>query len=160
MTSDGKEASAFVRGLADVLAGAKSVNELAEALVREAVHQTLALVAQDHPLDYATLVARYSERVVAGCCAMTSGAVPTCRFETKAGKPCTRRAAVDGVCTQHLEAWRQRQEAGRRQQVYAAAVARRAPTAEDPHVHELKQRARKRVLSMTLPSGPDLADLM
>ena len=139
-----------MRALADVLAGAKTANEVAEALVREAVHQTLALVAQDHPLDYATLVAKYSARVVDGCCAMASGTATTCRFETKAGRPCARRAVVDGVCTQHLEAWRQRQEAGRRQEVYAAHVARTAP-AEDPYVHDLKERARKRAVCMSLP---------
>ena len=141
-----------MRALGDVLAGARAADELAEVLVREAVHQTLALVAADYPLDYASLVDRYAPRVVEGCCAMAAcTARPQCSFSTKGGKQCARRAAVDGVCGQHLAAWREQQEAARRQQVYAARVQRGAPA--DAYAHELKDRARKRTLSMAFPAG-------
>ncbi len=150
MTEAPKESSAFVRALAEVLDGARAANDVAREVAREAVHETLALVAADHPLDYARLVDKYADRVVERCCAMAAcTAQPQCSFPTKSGKPCGRRAAVDGVCSQHLAAWRERAETGRRQQVYAASVRRSAPA--DSYARELCDKARKRTVSMAFP---------
>ena len=134
-----------------MLSGAREANTIARALAVEAVHETLALVARDHPLDYTHLVDRYAKQVVDRCCAMaaceTTGAQCTCT--TRAGKPCSKRAAVDGACLAHLEARQERAEEQRRKQAYAATVQRSGPA--DPYALQLRAKSKKRTVSMAFP---------
>lgn len=145
--------SIFLRSLTDVLTGTRQLHELAEVLVVEAVRLTLARVAQDHPLDYTLLLKKYEAGVVKECCGMFNDTAAVdaklCGAPTKTGKPCERRAVLNGACSQHIDAWQQRQEAQRRQEVYASA-RRKAPT--DPHTEALKRVAgKRRAAPMTFP---------
>lgn len=147
--------SPFLRAITDVLAGARHARELAEVLVTEAVQATLARVTADFPLDFGSLVARYQDEVVRRCCALFQ-TEDTCRATTKTGKPCARRAVVDGACAQHLESWRAAHETHRRREAYAASV--RAPA--DPHLADLRAAGRKRTVSMAFPDAEDAAALL
>lgn len=160
MTSAPKETSAFLRALGDMLAGARHAQEIAEVVVTEAVQMTLAMVARDYPLDYTQLLAKYQAEVVRACCAMLDegGGGATCTATTRAGKPCARRAVVNGVCAQHVDAWHEQQAALRRQDSYAAVV-RHAATL-DPHAAELRQMrdlGRRRTVAMALPESEGVA---
>lgn len=122
----------------------------------EAVQHTLAKVCADYPLDYSMLRAKYQDDVVQACCraAFDDGAgsgVPRCSGVTKAGKPCGRRAVINGVCTQHLEAKREEQAAARRQEAYAASLTAVGP--RDPHAHELRSLGTKHTVSMAFPDA-------
>lgn len=140
-----------MRALVGMLSGAREANAIARALASEAVHETLALVARDHPLDYTQLVDKYARQVVDRCCAMaTCQAGAQCTCTTRAGKPCSKRAAVDGACLAHLEARQERAEEQRRKQAYAAAVQRSGPA--DPYALQLRSKAKKRSVSMAFPN--------
>lgn len=141
----------MVRALNDLLAGARNAHDLAEMLVEEAVQRTLAHVTTDYPLDYTRLLDKYQPEVVRECCAMFEGAdadAPRCFGTTKAGKPCARRAVLNGVCAKHVDAWKQQQAAQRRQQVYDA-TRRGGPV--DPYAQELAVMSKKRQVSMAFP---------
>lgn len=144
-----------------MLAGARHAQEIAEVVVTEAVQLTLAMVARDYPLDYTHLLAKYQAEVVRSCCAMlddTGGGGATCSATTRAGRPCARRAVVNGVCAQHVDAWQEQQAALRRQDSYAAVV-RHAAT-NDPHATDLRQMkdlGRRRTVAMALPEAEGVA---
>lgn len=146
--------SPFLRALAELLTGARHAHELAELLATEAVQRTLVRVAADHPLDYAELLRRYQADVVRECCAMldtadAADAAQTCGAKTRAGKPCAKRAVLNGVCAQHVDHWRAQQASQRRQDVYAESVRHAAAT--DPYADELRELGRKRSVAMAFP---------
>lgn len=134
-----------------MLNGTRQAHELAEVLATEAVQQTLACVSRDHPLDYTRLVHAYQHDVVNSCCSMFTSVAEDahCSATTKLGKPCGRRAAVCGVCLQHLDAWQQQQAVQRRQEAYANSLRRDAPA--DPYARELKHLSAKRHVPMAFP---------
>lgn len=147
-----------------MLAGARHAQEIAEVVVTEAVQITLAMVARDYPLDYSHLLAKYQADVVRECCAMLDGGGggggggAMCSAVTRTGKPCARRAVVNGVCAQHVDAWREQQAAARRQDSYAAVVRHAAAT--DPHAAEMrhmKDLGRRRTVAMALPEPEGVA---
>lgn len=145
--------SAFTRAFLDLLSGARSAHDMARALAGEAVRTTLARVAADYPLDYTRLLQRYEQDVVAECCGTfqkpPDAPNTMCTATTKTGRPCGRRAAVNGVCTAHLDTWREQQEASRRQGAYVTAVGRERP--RDVHTQQLREQARKRKADMSFP---------
>lgn len=163
MASEPKEPSAFLRALGDMLAGARHAQEIAQVVVTEAVQATLALIARDYPLDYSQLLARYQADVVRSCCAMLddTGSGVACTAATKTGRPCTKRAVINGVCAQHVGAWHQQQAALRRQDSYAAVV--RHAASHEPHATELQQLkevGRRRTVAMALPETDGVARAM
>lgn len=123
-----------MRAVWEVVAGTRHAQQLAEALVAEAVARTLQRVCAAHPLDYDTLVAAHQPAVVQACTAAfrVPDAFAQCEGTTRKGKRCTRRAVVGGVCEKHVGAWRAQAEAQRRREVYEAD-SRPAAAAGAPH---------------------------
>lgn len=147
-------ASAFLKAFQDLLSGARQAHDMARVLSAEAVRRVLARVSADYPLDYTQLLAKYEAPVVAECCGMfhkTDAAAEDrmCSGTNRQGKQCGRRAVLNGVCSLHLDAWKQQQESQRRREVYSSTVRRDAPN--DPHVQDLKTMTKKRKVSMGLP---------
>lgn len=143
----------FLRAVSDLLAGARHARDLAEVLVTEAVHRTLARVCADYPVDYTKLISTYERDVVTECCALaltTAEAPATCSATGKNGKRCSKKAVLNGVCSTHIQAWQEQQEAQRRLQLDAAKRKRDAP--QDRYSAELKQLAKKRQVSMAMPT--------
>ena len=143
--------SAFARAVSDVVVGGRQAHELALVLVGEAVRVTLSRIAADYPLDYTLLLKTYEQPVVTACCGAfeATDENATCCMLTKTGKQCTRRALVHGVCTQHLGAWRLKQETTRAQDAYVATI--RHAHATDPHAEELRRLTRKRTICTSMP---------
>lgn len=150
--------SVFLRCINDLFTGAKHAHELTEVLATEAVRLTLARVVEDYPLDYTRLLQKYERDVVGRCCGMFTDApaeAKRCGAPTKSGKPCERYAVLNGVCSKHIDAWRQQQEAQRRQEVYAS-TRRHAPAG--PHAEALKKAAgKRRAASMAFPDDAGAA---
>ena len=150
--SSSQDCPAFLRALNDVLSGVRHAKDLAEALVTEAVQQTLMCVCNDYPLDFTQLVNKYQAGVVASCCGMAAEQrEQACMASTKQGKPCGRRAVLNGMCTAHQHVWTEQQEARRRLEADTTQRKRAAPP--DPHAEELKRASRRRTVPMTLPDG-------
>lgn len=153
-----QDCPAFVRAITDVLTGAKHARDLAEALVTEAMQQTLVRVCNDYPLDFTQLVAKYQGEIVASCCGMAvAQSEKACGATTKQGKPCGKKAVLNGMCTAHQHVWREQQEVQRRLEADAARRKRDAP--QDPHGEELKRVSRRRIVPTTVPLPAMLATL-
>lgn len=140
--------SSFTRQLGEVLTGVRRANEIAEALVTEAVHKTLEKACCDYPLDFATLAKKYTADVVRECCELAAHeGTQACGGKTQAGKPCRRQVVLGGFCKLHLAAWQEQQSANHRRDAYAASVKR--AKAVDPYASELASKSKRPMVAMT-----------
>lgn len=139
-----------------MLSGAQRAHTIAEALVRDAVQQTLALVAKEYPLDYKELCQKYEHTVVSKVCGQIActGGDMTCKATTKAGTRCSFQAAVEGYCTKHMADGLQAKAAERRKEAHRSDVTTEAEMdAHRKDLHEIAKKSRK-VVPMDLGNDP------
>lgn len=126
----------FVRSLEAVLVGVRQLEDFAGVLVGSAVEDALLCVARDYGHDYGGLLAKYRDGLVRRHAGGLLNEGTSCRGFTRDGKPCPRRATLDGHCKVHAAA--RAEELSRRRNVEAyQAVASSKRREDDDRLVEL-----------------------
>ena len=114
---------AFLKTLQSVVSGTRHLEEFAGTLVSVAVEDALLCVARDYGHQYASLVKRYKDEVVAR---HTAGSLSQqqaqCRGLTRANKPCGKRAVLHGYCQSHAAQMAEEETKRRRVEAYKSSV--------------------------------------
>jgi len=92
--------SSFSKTLESIVSGTRNLEEFAAALLSAAIDDVLLCVSRDYGHDFTTLVETYRDRVVARH-SSSSASVAVCAGTSASGKPCTKRAFVNGFCKTH-----------------------------------------------------------
>jgi hypothetical protein len=141
----------FARSLGGLLAGASSVEAFCARIIEGAIEDVLLLVARDERLEYASLVARYRDRVVKRHASLaldpgSAAAGVQCSGMNKNGRRCSKRSVLNGYCATHAEQAAEESARKRRLEAYRESVAASAapdassmvlgpvPTAKSYHV--------------------------
>lgn len=120
-------ADTFSRTLQSVVSGARQLEEFSHVLVQTAVEDALLCVARDYGHEYSALLARYRDLVVRRHASGSLTEKTQCRGVTKGGKPCGRRAQLQGYCQTHAAQMAEEEAKRRRVEAYRASVPRREP---------------------------------
>lgn len=120
-------ADTFLKTLQSVVTGARQLEEFSNVLVSAAVEDTLLCVARDYGHDYSVLLRRYKDEVVRRHSAGTLTEKTQCRGTTKGGKPCGRRAQLQGYCQMHAAQMAEEEAKRRKVEAYKASVPQREP---------------------------------
>jgi hypothetical protein len=99
--------SGLLKSLNAVLTNAVHVQDFCKVVVGAAVEDAIFRIARDHGLNYKALVDKYKADIVAehASAAGAAGAGVTCKGITRAHRPCSKRAVINGFCTSHADQW-------------------------------------------------------
>lgn len=103
-----QQPSGLIKSLNAVVTNTMHVQDFCKVVVGAAVEDAIFCVARDHGLNYKALVEKYKEDIVTKHSSAAGVlATGTCKGVTRASKPCTKRATINGFCTSHADQWGQ-----------------------------------------------------
>ena len=126
------ESSSFLTTLANVVNGAKALEDFTGAIVGAAIEDVLLCVARDYGLNYSKMVDEYKDAVLDKHTLAGTGNAK-CKGRTLANKPCGKRAVCRGYCRAHSSQQTDNEKNERR----AVAYTIKKKT-DDPVVNVLK----------------------